>query len=120
MIARGVTLEGNFQGQGDCVVEGHVKGSFTTTGALTVGPEAVIEADVHAAEAAIAGVVQGNMTIKNRCEIRATAKVTGDVTAQVISIEAGALFQGRLMAGVPSVERQPVSVPARAVARVGA
>ena len=63
IIARGVTLEGNFQGQGDVTVEGHVKGSLTTTGSLTVGPEAVIEAEVRAAEASVAGTIQGNVTV---------------------------------------------------------
>ena len=117
IIARGVTLEGNFQGQGDVVVEGQVKGSLTTTGSLTVGPEAVIEAEVRAAEASIAGTVQGNMTITNRCEVRSTAKLIGDVTAQVIAIEAGASFQGRLIVGTKATEAKRVPVGERSVAR---
>lgn len=104
IIARGVTLEGNFQGQGDVSVEGHVKGSLITTGSLTVGPEAVIEAEVKAAEASVAGTIQGNVTVTNRCEVRATAKIIGDVTAQVIAIEAGASLQGRLTVGTKSPE----------------
>lgn len=120
IIARGVTLEGNFQGQGDVTVEGHVKGSLVTTGSLTVGPEAVIEAEVRAAEASVAGTIQGNVTITNRCEVRATAKVVGDVTAQVMAIEAGASLQGRLMVGVKSSEQKRPLVAERGVARAAA
>lgn len=104
VIARGVTMEGNFQGQGDVVVDGCVKGSLTTTGSLTVGSEAVLEAEVRAAEAAVAGTIQGNVTIANRLEVRSTAKIIGDVTAQIIAIEAGASIQGRFLIGAKSVE----------------
>lgn len=120
IIARGVTLEGNFQGQGDVTVEGHVKGSLTTTGSLTVGPEAVIEAEVRAAEASVAGTIQGNVTITNRCEVRATAKIVGDVTAQVIAIEAGASLQGRLMVGTKSTEQKRSASTERGVAHAAA
>ena len=120
VIARGVTLEGNFQGQGDVMVEGQVKGSLATTGSLTVGPEAVIEAEVRAAEAFIAGTVQGNMTVTNRLEVRATAKLIGDVTAQVIAIEAGASLQGRLMIGVKVADTKRAALAERSVVRATA
>lgn len=103
VIARGVTLEGNFQAQGDVVVEGRVKGSLSTTGALTVGTEAVIEAEVKAADASVAGTIQGNVTVSNRLELRPTAKIVGDVSTQVIAIEAGASLQGRLSVAAPKV-----------------
>ncbi len=111
MIARGVTLEGNFKGDGDVVVEGRVKGSIQTTGVLTVGPEAVIEAEVQVGEASVAGTIQGNITVKNRLELRSTAKLTGDVTAQVLAMEAGACLQGKLVIGKgPSEQKKSVHV----------
>jgi cytoskeletal protein CcmA (bactofilin family) len=109
IIARGVTLEGNFKGDGDVVVEGCVKGSLQTGGMLTVGPEATIEAEVQVGEASVAGTIQGNITVKNRLELRSTAKVTGDVVAQVLAMEAGACLQGRLVIGKgsPGDAKQP-------------
>lgn len=110
IIARGVTLEGNFQGQGDLVVDGRVKGSINTAGSLTVGPEAVIEAEVRAGEASVAGAIQGNITVANRLELKPTAKLTGDVTAQILTIEAGACLQGRLAIGAKqSEQKKPLS-----------
>lgn len=120
VIARGVTLEGNFQGEGDVVVEGRVKGSLTTTGTLTVGAEAVIEAEVRASEASVAGTIQGNVTINNRLELRATAKILGDVHAQVIAIEAGASLQGRLSVGVKAGDTKRATNAERGVAHASA
>jgi len=120
VIARGVTMEGNFQGQGDVVVEGRVKGSLSTGGALTVGPEAVIEAEVRAAEAAIAGTIQGNLVVTNRLEIRATAKIIGDVSAQIIAMEAGACLQGKLSVGVKAADGKRAPGAERGLAQAAA
>lgn len=120
IIARGVTLEGNFQGQGDVVVEGHVKGSIITSGSLTVGSEALIEAEVKAGEASVAGTIQGNVTVANRLELRATAKLVGDVTAQVIAMEAGASLQGRMTVGGKPADHKKISHVERGMAHASA
>lgn len=120
VIARGVTMEGNFQGQGDVIVEGRVKGSLATGGSLTVGPEAVIEAEVRAAEAAVAGTIQGNLVVANRLEIRSTAKIIGDVTAQIIAMEAGACLQGRLSVGVKAADGKRAANSERGLAQAAA
>lgn len=120
IIARGVTLEGNFQGQGDVVVEGHVKGSITTSGSLTVGSEALIEAEVKVGEASVAGTIQGNITVANRLELRATAKLVGDITAQVIAMEAGASLQGKMAVGGKSTDQKKASHAERTMAHASA
>ncbi len=120
VIARGVTLEGNFQGQGDVVVEGRVKGSLTTTGTLTVGTEAVIEAEVKVTDASVAGTIQGNVSVSNRLELQPTAKIIGDVTTQVIAIEAGASLQGRLSVGAQKAPEGKRAANAGSVAHAAA
>ena len=52
-------------------------------------------ADVKAQEAFIAGVIQGNITVGGRLELASTARVTGDLQAAVLSIAAGAIFNGK-------------------------
>jgi len=93
VIARGVKLEGNFVSEGD--VEGHVK----TSGNLMVGPVAVIAADVTAASATVAGMINGAVSVQKQLHIKATAKITGDIQCETIAVDAGAQLSGKLSVG---------------------
>lgn len=110
-IARGVKVEGDFASQGDVVIEGEVHGKITTAGMLTVGPEAVIKADVTAGEASISGSIEGNLIVKKQIVLQATARLKGDLTAERLSIEAGAALDGRVQIGQKTNEQKPQSAP---------
>lgn len=99
VIARGVKVEGEFASQGDVVIEGEVHGKIAAAGTLTVGPEAIIKADVTADEASISGFIEGNVNVKKQAVLRATARIKGDLTAERVTIEAGAALDGRVQIG---------------------
>jgi cytoskeletal protein CcmA (bactofilin family) len=94
IIARGVRIEGDFFAEGDIIIEGEVRGIIATSGDLRVGEEAKIDANIKAQNAVIAGNVQGNMRIEEKLELLASSEVSGDVTVQVLSVEAGAQVNG--------------------------
>jgi cytoskeletal protein CcmA (bactofilin family) len=96
IIAQGVKVEGDFHSQGDVVIDGEVSGSVETAQALRVGDRAIIRANVSAANAVIAGTVEGNLRVSGMLEILASARVEGDVETQTISIAPGATMNGRL------------------------
>ncbi|MDO8583689.1 MAG: polymer-forming cytoskeletal protein [bacterium] len=100
IIARGVRVEGEFSSQSDVVVEGEVHGTFSTSGLLTIAPEAKIKADVAAGEAIVSGTVEGTFTVQHKLELKSTAKILGDVSAETVSIEAGAIIAGRMAVGI--------------------
>lgn len=95
IIGESVKLEGDFVGEGNVIVHGAVHGSLTTKRNLEVGPTAMISANVHAENAVIAGDVDGNVTVSHTLELKKSAKITGDVHAQTLTIEAGALLNGK-------------------------
>ena len=99
IIAKGVKLEGEFKSQGDVLIDGEVVGNIQTDGLLNVGPEAYLKAGVVAADAVIAGKVEGNLQVKRRLEIKATAKTKGDIQCQTIVVEAGAMMMGNIKCG---------------------
>lgn len=110
VIARGVKVEGDFSSEGEVVIEGQVNGSLGTSSVLTVGPDALIKADIKANEAHISGTVEGNVFVTKGLDISSSAKVTGDLTAETISVEAGAQIQGRVTIGIkaaPPVSKSP-------------
>ena len=102
VIARGVRVEGEFSSQGDVLIEGEVHGHLTTSGLLTVGAEAKLKADVAAQDASIAGMVEGNILIKKRLELKATARIVGDLVCEVAVVEAGATVSGKVSIGSSS------------------
>lgn len=95
VIGPSVKVKGDFNGQGNIIVEGIVDGSLKTNGNLEVGKTAKITADVEAKEAKIGGQISGNVKIKGFLEVTATAKISGDIETSGLSIERGAVFNGK-------------------------
>src|SRR3990167_9210448 len=81
IIGPSVKVKGDFNAQGNIVVEGIVEGSLKTVGNLEVGDKAKVTANVEAKEAKIGGQIKGNIKIKGFLEITAAAKITGDIAA---------------------------------------
>ncbi|MFA6534603.1 MAG: polymer-forming cytoskeletal protein [Patescibacteria group bacterium] len=107
IIGPSVKVKGEFNGQGDIIVEGVLEGSLKTGTSLRVGDKAKIKANVEAKDSSISGEVIGNIKIKGALEITATAKITGDIETSSISIEKGAQINGRIsMGGAAPIENK--------------
>lgn len=104
VIAQGVKVEGDFNSQGDVVIDGEVTGTIRTAGALRVGETAVIEANVSAQTAVVAGSVRGNLQVEERLELLESSRIDGDVSARVLSVAAGAQVNGRISMGAAAQE----------------
>jgi len=104
VIAGGVRVEGDFTSQGDVLIEGEVHGNVTTTGLLTVGPQAKLKAGVKAEKAIIAGIIEGNLEVGSHLDIKSTASILGDITCQTASVESGATMDGRVEIGAKAAQ----------------
>lgn len=104
IIGPTVKVEGDFHGEGSVVVDGEVVGSLKTNKNLKIGPNAKINADIEAANILVAGEVRGNLNIKDKTELKSSAKVTGDIQTKVISIDLGAILNGKCTSGQETAE----------------
>jgi cytoskeletal protein CcmA (bactofilin family) len=95
VVGTSVKLKGNLKSDGDITVDGSVNGEIKTKGTVTVGPNANIIANVHAKNVNIAGTVQGNIVATDRLNISESGRVYGDISANILSVAAGALFSGK-------------------------
>jgi cytoskeletal protein CcmA (bactofilin family) len=95
IIGQSVKLDGDFVGEGDIIVEGIVNGNIKTKKYLRIGEFAQINAEIEAGDAFIAGVVNGNIKVDNKLEITSTAKIKGDLETSLLSVETGALINGK-------------------------
>ncbi len=97
IIGASIKVKGNFQGQGNIVIEGSVEGSLKTGANLFVGDQAKVIANIEAKDAIVNGEVRGNIKAKNYLAIGRTAKIYGDLQYGEISIEKGATINGQLL-----------------------
>ncbi|KKQ76128.1 MAG: hypothetical protein UV02_C0056G0013 [Candidatus Kuenenbacteria bacterium GW2011_GWA2_42_15] len=96
IIGPSVSVEGNFKGDGNIIIEGEVKGSLKTKGYLKASETSVIAASIVAGDAEIAGQLTGNIKVKGALEIKNTAIIQGDLEAQAITVAHGAVINGNL------------------------
>jgi len=95
IIGPSIRVKGNFHGEGDIVIEGKVEGSVKTNNFLLVGNKAKILANVEAGNAQVGGELTGDIKVKGYLEITSTAKILGNIEAKEISIEKGAILNGK-------------------------
>lgn len=107
VIGPSVKVKGDFNAQGNIIVEGTVDGNLKTAGNLEVGEKAKVTANVEAREAKIGGQVKGNVKIKGFLEVTAAAKIFGDIEAASLSIERGATFNGKCVmpSGIEDIKK---------------
>ncbi len=93
-LGKGAEFEGKLTFHGTVRIDGHFKGEISSDGNLIVGEEAMIEADMHVSYIVITGQVRGNIIADQRVDIRASAKVFGNIRAPSVVMDQGALFWG--------------------------
>ena len=94
-IGKSLVIKGEVTGSESLYIDGKVEGSISLPGnRVTVGRNGQVAANINAREIVVLGKVRGNVTASDRVDIRSEGSLTGDVTAQRISIEDGAFFKG--------------------------
>src|SRR6188768_418059 len=94
VVSAGMRIEGELKSGGNINIDGVITGKVHTSQNLDVGPNAQIDADLIANNAVIAGVVKGNVTVKNSLHILGTGKILGNISCTSLGIQDGAYFSG--------------------------
>jgi cytoskeletal protein CcmA (bactofilin family) len=94
----------------DGIVKGHVK-SDDDKALLTIGPNGLIEGEVHVPNVVIQGRVNGDVYARAHASLAATAHIEGSVYYHLIEMTMGAEVNGRLV-HQPAVPKQLEHKPA--------
>jgi cytoskeletal protein CcmA (bactofilin family) len=116
-IGKSVVIRGEVKGSEDLFVDGRIEGTISLSDSrLTIGPNAILAADLTAKDVLVQGQVQGNIIATGRVELRAGCQVIGDVRALRLAIEDNAVFRGKvdLTQGAASAAGAKGSEPAQA------
>ena len=77
-------------------INGYAAGVIRSTqGSLIVDADGELDADIWVNDATIYGCVRGDIQAKRKVELRGSARVVGDIETVALSIEPGAVFEGR-------------------------
>lgn len=93
MIGPDLTITGNLISKGEVQVDGIVEGDIHGSH-VVIGERATIHGGIVAEEVVVRGHVIGTVRSK-RVMLQSTSQVEGDIFHQSLSIEQGALFEGK-------------------------
>ncbi|HTW50257.1 MAG TPA: polymer-forming cytoskeletal protein [Acidobacteriaceae bacterium] len=118
-IGKSLVIKGEVTGSESLYIDGKVEGSINLAGnRVTVGRNGQVAANISAREIVVLGKVRGNVTASDRVDIRSEGSLTGDVTAQRISIEDGAFFKGGIDIRKPGANEKEKASDSKPVASV--
>jgi cytoskeletal protein CcmA (bactofilin family) len=95
VLGSDVEIKGNLKFSGELTFEGKLDGEIHTDGALNLGDTAVVNGNIDAQTVIVRGKVNGNITAKEKIEIKAKAELFGDIRASKLSVEEGVTFVGK-------------------------
>jgi cytoskeletal protein CcmA (bactofilin family) len=113
-VFQGAELEGTLRLRESFRIDSEFRGEIVSEGTVTVGEAAAVEAEIHAREIIIDGIVVGNVSARRQLILRASGRLRGDVETPCLEIEKGAVFNGRM-----TMVRPEVAARAKACARRG-
>ena len=90
-----VELKGTLKFAGELTFDGKLDGDITSEGALNLGDNAVIKGNLNITSVVLRGKINGNVTAKEKIEIKAKTELFGDIRSPKLVIEEGVTFVGK-------------------------
>ena len=90
-----VEIKGNIKFAGELSFDGKLDGEIHTDGTLHLGDSAVINGNISAQTVIVRGKINGNITAKEKIEIKGKTELFGDIRAAKLAVEEGVTFVGK-------------------------
>ncbi|MBP1688268.1 MAG: hypothetical protein H6Q33_4411 [Deltaproteobacteria bacterium] len=98
-LGKGSRVEGKLTFDGSVKIDGTVEGEIGAQDAVIIGDGAVINAQIQAETIIIKGKVTGDIVARKRVELRAPARLTGNILTPSLVIHEGVVFEGHCSMG---------------------
>jgi cytoskeletal protein CcmA (bactofilin family) len=117
-----VEIKGTLKFNGEMTFDGKLEGDINSEGTLTMGDNAVVKGNLNADLVVLRGKINGNVTAKDKIEIKAKTELFGDIRSAKLVIEEGVTFVGKIEVNpnkvAPTAQPQPrPGEPAKPVER---
>jgi cytoskeletal protein CcmA (bactofilin family) len=90
-----VEITGTLKFNGELSFDGKLNGDIASEGTLHLGDNAVIKGNLNVNSVVLRGKINGNVTAKERIEIKAKTELFGDIRSAKLAIEEGVTFEGK-------------------------
>src|SRR5437016_1282053 len=90
-----VELKGNLKFTGELTFDGKLEGDINSEGSLNLGDNAVVKGNITAHSIVMRGKINGNVTAKDKVDIKSKTELFGDVRAPKLAVEEGVTFVGQ-------------------------
>ena len=107
IIAKGSLLKGNLNVPGNIRLEGKVVGNVKSKSKIVCGETSVIEGNVNAVNAEIAGKVNGKVRVEELLILKSSCTINGDILTEKLIIESGSKFNGGCVMGEGLEKQKP-------------
>lgn len=114
VLSSDVEIKGNLKFTGELTFEGKIDGEVHTEGTLNLGDTAVVNGNINAQSVVVRGKINGNITAKEKIDIKTKAELFGDIRAAKLSVEEGVTFVGKAEVNPNKVSPTPPSRPSEA------
>jgi len=95
IVGPNTVVQGILDIKGSVLIYGTVLGDVHSNGHVRTAKDSIIKGAVVAQEAVIDGELEGSLTVKGRATLGSSAKMVGDLRAQLLVIEEGAQYSGK-------------------------
>ena len=95
ILSSDVELHGTLKFESELIFDGKLDGEIISDGVLTLGKNAQVKGEIKTKSVTVHGTVNGNISVTERCELKASSQLNGDLKAMRIIIEEGATFIGK-------------------------
>jgi cytoskeletal protein CcmA (bactofilin family) len=95
VIGEDVEIVGSVKCTSNIQIDGKLNGDLTCNGKAIIGGSAAIKGNLNVDAATLQGQINGNVTAKDIIQLKATARMTGDLRAKRLTVEDGVTFVGK-------------------------
>jgi cytoskeletal protein CcmA (bactofilin family) len=110
-LGGGTKVDGTIRSENSVRIDGSLKGKLICKNTLTVGINGVIEGEVQAKNAIIGGKIEGKVKVEEKLVLEAKSRLVGELKANKLIIDEGAVFEGTSSMGVQAEVKPPEPKP---------
>lgn len=94
LLSSSVSIKGTVKFRNELMIDGEVEGKIDSSGRLTIGKNARILGEIMTKSVIVEGTIDGNITARERCELRAGCTMRGDIESPRLVVDEAATFIG--------------------------
>jgi cytoskeletal protein CcmA (bactofilin family) len=106
-----VEVKGTLKFAGEMTFDGKLDGDIVSEGTLQLGDNAVVKGNINVNNVVVRGKINGNVSAREKIEIKSKSEVFGDIRSSKLVIEEGVTFVGKTEVNPNKVQPSAAAQP---------